>query len=292
MPQSPPTFVAPDVACLASMSNDLAQGATSSTLALETSALRVLATLVPWDTESFGAAVAQLQHIEVRDRLAADADMQGLVDWFARQGVDLASCRLDHSKLLESAALERVGFRFIEMVYSMQIDTLGTKLATESQPAVHWRKACETDVACLQQLAADAFATGRWNIDWGVGQALGGRRYADWVVRSLADPRHEVLCAIVDGDIAGLFITEPGVAGRVYWHLTAVSPAWQGRGLGKAMWTSMLGRHAAEGSTHVDTTISARNVPVVNLYAKLGWRFVDCQMTYHWASARWLARGG
>jgi hypothetical protein len=57
------------------------------------------------------------------------------------------------------------------------------------------------------------------------------------------------------------------------------------------MWTSMLNRHALSGVTKVRTTIAARNVPVINLYARLGWRFMRCQMTYHWASATWLDAG-
>lgn len=265
---------------------------TDSTLAVETPAVRLAAALVPWDTESFGVPVAQVRHIEVHDRAAADAEMHRLLAWFAMQGVELAACRLDHTALLESAALEGVGFRFIEMVYSMQIDPQLLQPLADAGRRVQWRGACNADLADLQQLATDAFATGRWNIDWSVGQALGGRRYADWVERSLADPKHEVLCAVVDGQTAGLFIIESGPDRSVYWHLTAVAPEWQGKGVGKAMWMSMLHRHAVNGSTRVHTTISARNVPVVNLYARMGWRFVDCQMTYHWASARWLARGG
>ena len=262
------------------------------TLALQTPALRLAAALVPWDTESFGVPVAQVQQIHVQDRPAADAEMQRLLAWFDSQGVDLAACRLDHSRLLESAALERIGFRFIEMVYGMEINPQRLQSGADAPLAVQWRRAVKADLVELQQLAADAFATGRWNMDWSVGQSLGGRRYADWVARSLVDAKHEVLCAVVDGQTTGLFIVEPASDGSVYWHLTAVGPKWQGKGLGKAMWRSMLHRHARDGATSVHTTISARNVPVVNLYARLGWRFVNCQMSYHWASARWLARGG
>lgn len=260
-------------------------------LAIETPSLRLAAELVPWDSASFGVPVAQVRHIEVIDRRAAEAEMQRLPAWFASRAVDLAACRLDHARLRESAALEHVGFRFIEMVYGMEIDPRRVAPHPGGPGVVTWRRARETDLATLQPLAADAFATGRWNIDWSVGQALGGRRYADWVMRSLADPRHEVLCAIVQGQTAGLFVIEGQSDGSEYWHLTAVAPQWQGQGLGRAMWSSMLHRHAGDGAKRVRTTISARNVPVVNLYARQGWRFVDCQMTYHWASPRWLAKG-
>ncbi len=275
-----------------SVAPHLAKVASAARLELESPALFLAAALVPWDTESFGVPVAQVQSIEVHDLAVADVEMQQLLAWFARRDVELAACRLDHTRLLESAALERVGFRFIEMVYSMQFDPRRALPVGGALHEVQWRRACKADLPGLQQLAADAFATGRWNIDWTVGQSLGGRRYADWVARSLEDPKHEVLCAVVDSQTAGLFIVEPRADDTVYWHLTAVAPQWQGKGIGKAMWASMLHRHALDGAKRVHTTVSARNVPVVNLYARLGWRFVDCQMTYHWASARWLARGG
>ena len=290
MSELPPENVVPEVTRQEMMFPAIAKVTSSPGLALATPALRLAAALVPWDTASFGVPVAQVQHIEVHDRPDADAEMQRLLAWFDSQGVELAACRLDHSRLLESAALERIGFRFIEMVYGMEINP--QRLQPEADPPleVQWRRACEADLAELQQLAGDAFATGRWNMDWSVGQALGGRRYADWVVRSLVDAKHEVLCSVVDGQTTGLFIVEPAGDGSVYWHLTAVAPKWQGKGIGKAMWGSMLHRHAQDGATTVHTTISARNLPVVNLYSRLGWRFVNCQMSYHWAAAQWLAR--
>jgi len=291
-----PEEVVPQVAGQEVILPALVKVTASPTLALASPALQLAAALVPWDTESFCVSVAQVQHIEVHDRPAADAEMQHLLTWFDIQGVQLAACRLDHSRLLESSALERIGFRFIEMVYGMEINPQrlqpGADASKDASLGVQWRRACKADLAELQQLAADAFATGRWNMDWSVGQALGGHRYADWVARSLAEPKHEILCAVVECQTIGLFIVEPAGDGSVYWHLTAVEPKWQGRGIGKAMWGSMLHRHAQDGATSVRTTISTRNVPVVNLYARLGWRFVNCQMTYHWASARWLARGG
>jgi RimJ/RimL family protein N-acetyltransferase len=248
--------------------------------------------LVPWDTESFSVPVAQVARLEVQDLARADPAIHRLLRWMEVNQVELAACRLEHGRLLESAALEQIGFRFIEMVYGVQTDPRRTLDAPEPAVDLEWRAACDADLPALQQIASSAFATGRWNMDWTVGPVRGGQRYADWVRRSLQDPSHEVLCALVERQVAGLFITERKADGATYWHLTAVAPKSQGKGMGKAMWTSMLRRHAAAGVTRVHTTIAARNLPVVNLYAGLGWRFVDCQMTYHWASARWLARGG
>lgn len=266
-------------------------GIAPAALAIETKALGLSASFVSWDTESFGVPVAQIGHIEVRDTRQAEGDVHALSDWLLRHGIRLASCRLDHARLRESFLLETVGFRFVEMVYAMQKDIGPDQAAVPDLSGLRWEAAAAEDLPELRRIAAASFVTGRWNVDWRVGEELAGRRYADWVGRSLGDPRHEVLKAMLDDKLAGFFIVEEKPERSVYWHLTAVAPEFHGRGLGWAMWQSMLRRHAVAGLAYASTTISARNVPVVNLYAKLGWRYMTCQMTLHWADPDWEPAG-
>ncbi|MBK8535842.1 MAG: hypothetical protein IPL59_12375 [Candidatus Competibacteraceae bacterium] len=44
----------------------------------------------------------------------------------------------------------------------------------------------------------------------------------------------------------------------------------------------MLRYHQERGQDVVMTTISARNVSVLNLYTKLNFRFLPPEMTFHW----------
>lgn len=263
---------------------DVVSTADCTPIEIDTAALRLSARLVPWDSESFGRPVAQVNRIEVRDDAGAAGELRAFADWLARGGFAFASCRLPHDRLHESFALEAIGFRFVEMVYAMEI--CATTRVDEPEAPAAWCPAVADDLNELQRIAAAAFVTGRWNIDWRVGASLGGARYADWIRRSLDDPRHEVLKAVdAAGTIVAFFIIERRADGSAYWHLTAVSPECQGRGLGHALWRSMVARHATQGIERVATTISARNIPVINLYAKLGWRFVDCQTTLQWAAS-------
>lgn len=267
----------------------------STALTIRSPALDLDAGIVPWDTESFGVPVAQVWSITVRDPRSAASDLAPLAQWLADGQVRLAACRLPHDGLAESFALEAVGFRFVEMVYGMRF-RLDPALAPASEALsaaeepMAWETARIEDLARLQAMAADAFVTGRWNVDPRVGPALGGRRYADWVARSFDETRHQLLAARVAGELAGFFIVEDKADGSTYWHLTAVAQGFQGRGIGRRMWASMLARHAAAGRRCVETTISARNIPVVNLYARSGWTFASNQMTFHWAHPDWTAR--
>jgi RimJ/RimL family protein N-acetyltransferase len=77
-------------------------------------------------------------------------------------------------------------------------------------------------------------------------------------------------------------VTENQPDGLCYWHLTAIAPAFQGRGYGKRVWREMLHFHQREGMKQIATTIAARNTPVLNLYASLGFRFQPPEITLHW----------
>lgn len=258
-------------------------------LHIRSRALELRAREVPWDSASFGVAVAQVETIVVHDKAAVADEAQVLAAWLQRHRFMLAACRLADDRLAESFVLEALGFRFVEMVYTMQY-----RLPALPDPCEHglsWTVASEQHLEQLQAMASGAFVTGRWNVDWRVGARLGGRRYADWVARSLQDPGHQVLLAMQGDAVAGYFVVEEKPDGEAYWHLTAVAEALQGRGVGRRMWRSMLQRLHGRGCKKVTTTIAARNLPVVNLYASLGWRFVQNQMTFHWASPDWRDPG-
>jgi RimJ/RimL family protein N-acetyltransferase len=90
-----------------------------------------------------------------------------------------------------------------------------------------------------------------------------------------------VLKAEVDGRLVGFFIVENRPDGSAYWHLTAIAPEWQGKGMGMSVWQAALLRHRSEGASAVETTISGHNLPIINLYARLGFRFASAQMTFH-----------
>ena len=81
--------------------------------------------------------------------------------------------------------------------------------------------------------------------------------------------------------MVGFFIVERQSDHGMYWHLTAIDPDHQGRGVGLDLWRTRLLRHRAEGVTSVETTISAHNVAALNLYARLGFTFTAPMMTFH-----------
>ncbi len=236
--------------------------------------------LVPWDTEILGFPVAQIERIEVESDSDPARGMEEFSSWLDRHEIRLASCRLASDRLRESMLLEANGFRFIEMVYSPVLSPIPASSRIDEDLGI--AKAQPEDLPAIEGIAESAFATGRHILDWRLDGTASHRRYRVWVQNSFADPRHEVLKATIAGDLVGFFIVEDRPDAGAYWHLNAIAPAWQGKGIGKRVWATMVAHHYAAGLRSIETTISAHNTPVLNIYAGLGFKLVAPQMTFHW----------
>lgn len=251
-----------------------------STLKITGPSLRLTANLVPWDAEAFGFPVAQIYELEVIDSSLVMESYREFEQWMDAGGIRIVSCRLPHDRLRESIFLESRGFRFIEMVLHPTIEKLQSlNIASDDLVIV---PALESDLPVMRDIAERAFGYERYHVDPRLDPGLGDVRYGRWVTNSLNHPRQCLLKVMKGGHIVALFIVESGENRSVYWYLTAIAPEWQGRGYGQRVWRAMLRHHQAEGQDSVMTTISARNVAVLNLYAKLGFRFLPPEMTFHW----------
>jgi len=248
---------------------------------IERDGVTIQCSLVPWDSETFGFPVAMITRIKLNSVGArAEAALNEFDTWCAENAVGLVSCRLERLQLHESMALEEHGFRFIEMVYGPRLDHLDR--ISEPRLAIQVTKAESNELASIEAIAFAAFTTGRFLLDWRLPAELSNRRYGSWVRTSLDRGAQTVLKAELDGELVGFFIVEHRPDHGVYWHLTAVAPQSQGKGVGMSLWQTMLMRHRAEGAAYVQTTISGHNPTALNLYARLGFSFDAPQMTFHW----------
>jgi RimJ/RimL family protein N-acetyltransferase len=247
---------------------------------LSSTFLRLRAQLVPWDRDAFGFQVAHIQDLEVIDSHGAMNDYANFQAWLDLEKVRIVSSRLPDDQLRESMFLEANGFRFIEMVLHPVLENLQS-VDFPSQDLLI-APAQEADLPSLQDVAEHAFHYERYHIDPRLDRKLGDLRYGRWVKNSLGHPSQRLL-KITDGDrLIALFLVESRSNRAAYWHLTAISPMWQGRGYGHRVWQCVLRYHQSQGCESLMTTISARNVGVLNLYAKLGFRFSPPEMTFHW----------
>jgi len=235
--------------------------------------------LVPWDTDIFGFPVAEIAELSLPPGTDGATALGPFLAWCATHEVRLAVCRLDHDRLHESMALEEAGFRFIESVHAPRFEL--DRPVDPPDRTLRVRRARPGDLEALQAIAASAFTTGRYLVDWRLPPELNHRRYAAWVGNAIRSSDQVVLVAEDDDTLVGFFIVERRPDGTEYWHLTAVAPSMQGRGYGLRLWRTMLSRAREEGAGSVETTISAHNLPVMSLYARLGFGFAATRMTFH-----------
>lgn len=242
--------------------------------------LRLAARAVPWDIDAFGFPVAHIHDLEVIDQSGAKTDFVRFREWLGCNSVRIVSARLLHDRLRESMFLEAHGFRFVEMVLHPALEQLQAMDIPRDDLQI--ALAQQSDLPALEDIAQHAFHHERYHVDPRLNPKVGDLRYRRWVANSLAHPTQRLI-KIEDGQrLIGLFLVESREDRSAYWHLTAVAPAWQGRGYGYRVWRAMLHYHQAGGCERLSTTISARNVAVLNLYAKLGFRFRPPEMTFHW----------
>jgi len=235
--------------------------------------------LVPWDTEIFEFPVVQIGRFELDERADPSEVLRAFDAWCADRSVRLISCRLGHERLRESMALEATGFRFVEMVYGPRFDRFDA--VGMPQHDVLLTEALPTDGARIEAIAYAAFTTGRFLLDRRLDPELSRRRYATWVRTSFESATQVVLKAEIDRRLVGFLIVERRDDASVYWHLTAIAPESQGKGVGTSVWQAALLRHRSEGVSFVETTISGHNLPIINLYARLGFTFASANMTFH-----------
>ncbi len=235
---------------------------------------------VPWDSEIFGFPVGQIAEMRILRPGRAVHELVPFSNWLDEQAIRLVSCRLPHDRLPESMLLEEIGFRFVEMVLHPYLPNLQSR--SWDDQGLDVRAAEAADLPELEEIAAHAFGYERFHIDPRLDPRLADLRYQVWVRNSLGDARQQLYIICEGRKVVAFFVTESKPGGSCYWHLTAVAPAFQGRGYGKKVWRTMLRHHQSEGALEIGTTISARNSPVLNLYASLGFRFQPPEMTLHW----------
>lgn len=250
---------------------------------VETPRLRLEWAEAPWDSAIFGFPVLQISRMEVLDPSAGE-DLALFEAARDRLGAGLVSCRLAHEHLRESMLLEERGFRFIEMAYQPELDDLQMRDLAES-PGLDVALAEGADLPAVEEIAGSAFRNERFHVDPRLDSALGDQRYRQWVSNTPSHPSQR-LYVVRDGQrLVAFFVTEMLADGTCYWHLNAVAPDAQGQGYGRRAWLAMLSQAKASGARKIRTCIVARNHRVLNLYARLGFRFPPPLMTFHWVRA-------
>ncbi len=202
--------------------------------------------LVPWDSDMLGMQVAQIEHIHVATGADPTEGMEQFRVWRDLHDVRFA-CRLPSLHLRESMLLEEHGFRFVEMVYRPSLSLIPGP--GPYQDAMVIARTEPSDLPTIDEIAWQLFRNGSARPGLALGQHRRPRTLSHLGKRnSLLSPNEEVLKATLGSEIVGFFIVEDRDDGTTYWHLTAIAPAWQGKGVGGRLWRAMIAPASGGGA--------------------------------------------
>jgi GNAT superfamily N-acetyltransferase len=130
------------------------------------------------------------------------------------------------------------------------------------------------DVEPAQKMCQGVFSYDRYHRDFHIPRDAADRRYAYWIQDIAASGTLYGLW--IDNKLAGFFACQNN---KILLH--AITTEYQGKGLAKYFWSEACQTMFNEGYEELESSISATNMPVVNLYRSLGFSFRNPMDIYH-----------
>jgi hypothetical protein len=240
------------------------------------------AALIPWDSDIFGFPVAQYKIGSDRiEESRTGALSESLHSWLRRNDVALCSCAVPASNAFWKTYLPQQGFQWTDL--GLRVTLNGLSKASLRPARVTLRKAVAGDSDAIGAIAGQAFHHGRYHADPWFPSELADRRYRQWATNALAGskPGESLYVMGEPGNVQGFYhvTVDDSVADLL---LAAVAPKLQGTMLGFDLYLAVLHTLKEIGVRKVESTISAMNTPVMNVYSMLGFRFSAPEVIYHW----------
>ena len=130
------------------------------------------------------------------------------------------------------------------------------------------------EVDALVDLCRDTFTHDRFHRDFNLPGDAADDRYTNWLQQLSRDK--DVFGLTWEGSLTAFFACD---GNRILLH--CVAEEFKGRGLAKFLWSRACDELFACGHEQLQSSISAANLAVVNLYASLGFRFREATDIYH-----------
>lgn len=236
---------------------------------------------VTWDSATFGLPMYELRCPE--DPAALEAHLPGLLASLGA-GRAMVAVKVPCGAAVYGSVLARQGFYPVETLLELHHSLERFKPLVARMPAgLRLRPAVEADEPALESLARSAFEADRFHQDPHLPRDRADERFAQWIRRGMAagDP----VFVFEDGrEIFGFYHvqeTPPG-SRSVRLSLAAMAAGRRKLGFGALMYQAVLLECRARGFAVAWTHVSAANLDVLNLFARLGFAVRNPVVTFHW----------
>lgn len=210
----------------------------------------------PWDRAAFGMPTWELTEY-------SEKALQQAV-----QTVGHYTLKVD--PLADKRLLHEYGFYYCDTLVEPYCTAAG--LRAVRHPKANISK--DVDAGQAVAICHGAFTHGRFHRDFNLPKAAADLRYDNWL-KQLLEEEH-VYGLYWQGMLAG-FIGYSG--NKLVLH--ALAEKYRGKSLSKYWWSAACSELLENGHEEVRSSISAINLPVLKLYASLGFSFDNTRDIYH-----------
>jgi GNAT superfamily N-acetyltransferase len=248
-----------------------------------------------WDTGFWGVRFAILDHFvaqgsELERQHICSALLRTTDAWCEQHQVEFCCTRVDAHDVTAIQALEEHGYRYIETTIENRVD-LGSAATFCLPSTAHLRPPIAGEEDELAAIAQDAFPAHRFYADERFPRVKADAMYRELVLSSFRDPGCRILVLEADGALRGFVIhrledlTSYFGVRFARWRLAALETKSRRAGYGTMLFRAAI-ESARQEAGIVESGLTSRNLPSVNLHAKVGFRTTCCTVTLH----RWSKR--
>lgn len=239
--------------------------------------------ILPWDTEIFEFPVGEYRlGGQLPDSRLMDDFKEHLLRWVEKEEAALLFCSSPQQKNDVKLFLQDIGFNFVDL--SMQV--VQPRLQNSELPPMRSMKVAKANIhehKAIEEIASTAFQHGRYHADPLFPQQLANLRYKRWVQNVFQEQSEHVHLFVIEMKerIQGFFhvVIKDN---RADLRLGAVAKNDEAGLLGYYLYLGVLHELKKMGIRNVVGRISAANISVINIYARLGFHFANPEIAYHW----------
>lgn len=230
----------------------------------------ITARLTPWDQRALGIVTAELTTLRADSIDGATALLERAELWARANNVRYLFGRVPADAYHVRRALSDQGHAMVECSLTLSRSGFAGLPSIPARMRPQLRPACRHDLPDLQSIANHDFHHGRFLEDPAIDRAQAVRRTVNWV----GDLLDQGLLQTAESDnrIVG-FHAERISEDATHANLILTGVAGRYAMLAVPLWVRALEQLAERRIQGCSTLVSAANTGVVNLYAKLGFRY-------------------
>ena len=230
----------------------------------------IAARLTPWDQRALSFVTAEITTLRADSTKDATALLENAEIWAHANNVHYLFERVPANARHLRRALSDHGHTMVECSLTLSRDGFAGLPTIPARVRPQLRMARRDDLSALQTIAGRDFNHGRFLEDPAIAHEQAAQRTVNWI----GDLFDQGLLQTVESNekIIGFHAERVTADGR-HADLILTGTASRYAMLAMPLWIHALEQLAARRVEHCSTLVSAANTGVVNLYAKLGFRY-------------------